>query len=527
MTSFPANAEDPRCSLRALKSLAQGPIYLGRTSRGYMWTAPERHLLVLGPPGAGKTSCIVIPSILTAPGAVLSTSTKTEIMQDTYRIRNVVGRSFLYDPSGAVPLPSGVQHLRWSPLTRAGDWKHARMIAATMAGMAHLSAGATASTGTARDHWHERAESLLAPLLHAASIDGRPMRDLIKWVDTRTCMEALRILQESQSASPLALDLLTGIASTEERELSGIWSTASGLLGAYRDEAALESTTGEMFDPAAFVRSNDTIYICATGTEQAAYAPLIAGLVASIQDASYTDIAEYTLSTTLGARMPSRPPVLFALDEIANIAPLPQLLSIASEGRGQGIIALVSLQDLSQARNRWGRDNASGFMTLFGTAIVFRGIKDIDTLKAIETLAGEHPVMEHSVSTPLTRQGFLRHLSNATSRNRTPREATQTSSAVMRPVLPADTIARGLPGHAIVIDENAGYSLVETTPYDRCEPFRTAVQQAGRIPAGTTAPLRDKMKDLMDSTELIAGRSTRYTTEIDRNGRNSRGGLER
>jgi hypothetical protein len=353
------------------------------------------------------------------------------------------------------------------------------------------------------------------------------MRDLIKWVDTRTCMEALRILQESQSASPLALDLLTGIASTEERELSGIWSTASGLLGAYRDEAALESTTGEMFDPAAFVRSNDTIYICATGTEQAAYAPLIAGLVASIQDASYTDIAEYTLSTTLGARMPSRPPVLFALDEIANIAPLPQLLSIASEGRGQGIIALVSLQDLSQARNRWGRDNASGFMTLFGTAIVFRGIKDIDTLKAIETLAGEHPVMEHSVSTPLTRQGFLRHLSNATSRNRTPREATQTSSAVMRPVLPADTIARGLPGHAIVIDENAGYSLVETTPYDRCEPFRTAVQQAGRIPAGTTAPLRDKMKDLMDSTELIAGRSTRYTTEIDRNGRNSRGGLER
>ncbi|MHB8263450.1 MAG: type IV secretory system conjugative DNA transfer family protein [Acidimicrobiales bacterium] len=524
MASSPSNAESEHHSLRAFRSLAQGRIYLGRTPSGYMWATLNGHVLVLGPSGAGKTSSIVVPSILTAPGAVLATSTKAEIMQDTYPIRNEIGTCFLYDPSGTVPLPSGVHRLRWSPLIGATDWRKARMVATAMAGMAHLSSGGSSASGNrGQDHWSERSGSLVATLVHAASIDDRSMRDLIRWVDTRTCAEAIHILQESPSASPLALDLLTGIASTEERELSGIWSTTSGLLGAYRDEAALGSTTGEMFDPAAFIQSVGTVYICATGTDQSTYAPLIAGLISSIRDASYVDAMRDTLSTVPGQRMLSRPPALFALDEIANIAPLPQLQSMVSEGRAQGIVVLASLQDLSQARKRWGRDEANGFLTLFGSTVAFRGIKDVDTLKALETLAGERPVAEQSVSAPLIRQGFLRALSNATLRNRMPQVPMLTSSTAMRPVLPADAIARGWPGHAIVIDENAGYSLAQTTPYDRCEPFLSAVQQASRLLMDGPTSLRDRMRDRLPDTGLSADTSRRFTPTADRP---SRGGLE-
>ena len=81
--------------------------------------------------------------------------------------------------------------------------------------------------------------------------------------------------------------------------------------------------------------------------------------------------------------------VLFALDEVANIAPLGELPQIASEGGGQGLVLLAALQDLSQARQRWGAA-ADGFLTLFGTKLVLPGIADTRTLEAMSQMLGEY-----------------------------------------------------------------------------------------------------------------------------------------
>jgi type IV secretion system protein VirD4 len=56
---------------------------------------------------------------------------------------------------------------------------------------------------------------------------------------------------------------------------------------------------------------------------------------------------------------------LLMLDEAANIAPLPELTAMLSEAGGQGLQAVVVLQDMSQARRRWPRD-ADGMLSLFG-----------------------------------------------------------------------------------------------------------------------------------------------------------------
>ncbi len=53
------------------------------------------------------------------------------------------------------------------------------------------------------------------------------------------------------------------------------------------------------------------------------------------------------------------PPVLAALDELANIAPWPALPSVLTEGGGRGLIVSGVLQDLSQSRERWGQQGAS------------------------------------------------------------------------------------------------------------------------------------------------------------------------
>ena len=105
-------------------------------------------------------------------------------------------------------------------------------------------------------------------------------------------------------------------------------------------------------------------------------APLVVGLLEEIRRAAYQHHRTQTRWT---------PPVRFVLDETANIAPIPSLPAIASEGGGQGLQLLACFQDLTQARRRWG-DQADGFLTLFGIKIILPGVGDPRTLHAISTM---------------------------------------------------------------------------------------------------------------------------------------------
>jgi len=107
--------------------------------------------------------------------------------------------------------------------------------------MVHAARPATGVTPVEANHWNERAEALLAPLLHAAALAGEGIETLVGWVNRRSPDEPTDILGDK--GSPTAADLLAGIVATDEREQSGIWSTASGVLVGYRLDAALASAT--------------------------------------------------------------------------------------------------------------------------------------------------------------------------------------------------------------------------------------------------------------------------------------------
>ena len=153
-----------------------------------MWSGAQRSTLVLGPPRAGKTSSLVIPNILLAPGAVVSTSTKPDVMQATADARGSEGWTFLYDPSGAIECPRGVERVGWSPLTSASKWDAAVVTADAM-----VRASRMGGTHAGEGHWNERAGALLSTLLHAAAVADHSMRDLIRWIDRHDGAPALEI----------------------------------------------------------------------------------------------------------------------------------------------------------------------------------------------------------------------------------------------------------------------------------------------------------------------------------------------
>jgi type IV secretion system protein VirD4 len=135
--------------------------------------------------------------------------------------------------------------------------------------------------------------------------------------------------------------------------------------------------------------STDTIYITAPAHRQALCAPLVVGLLEQIRHATYRR----------AATDPTAAPLFFCLDEVANIAPIHDLPALVSEAGGQGLHVMACLQDLSQARARWGDQAAEGFLTLFQSKLVLPGISDPRTLEAISLVLGEidrpHPERRH------------------------------------------------------------------------------------------------------------------------------------
>ena len=180
------------------------------------------------------------------------------------------------------------------------------------------------------------------------------------------------------------------------------------MLALYNTDAARHAAANPNFDPEQFAASTDTIYITAPAHRQALCAPLVVGLLEQIRHATYRRAAAH----------PAADPVFFCLDEVANIAPIHDLPALVSEAGGQGLHVMACLQDLSQARTRWGDGAAEGFLTLFQTKLVLPGISDPRTLEALSLVLGEidRPMPTHSTGISTSTTGWL----SPTTRTRQP-----------------------------------------------------------------------------------------------------------
>ena len=380
---------------------AGGGAFIGLDStRGGIVHAPaESACLVLGPPRRGKTSSVVVPSVLCAPGAALVTSTKPDVLMATARARSRFGTIYIFDPSGqaAAGLPEGVVRLRWSPLDAAGTWESARRLSAAM-----VAASPAAKGSRNESHWTSRAAALLGPLLYAAALSGRDMLDVVTWVLSGSIKEADQVLTRgamrlNQDAA-IASQVLAGVQRAADQERQSIWSATADVIDVYTTTEALEAATGSNFNPADFVRGTDTIYIASAAEHQAASAPLVVALIDAIRDAQYRrHRAETTGSGRHGA------PVSLILDEVANVAPIASLPALVSEAGGQGLHVLAAIQDLSQIRGRWGVEIADGFLSLFQHVLVLGGIRDTRTLEALSTICGEWDRPQVSLSRSVSR----------------------------------------------------------------------------------------------------------------------------
>src|SRR5699024_7266778 len=135
-------------------------------------------------------------------------------------------------------------------------------------------------------------------------------------------------------------------------------------------------------DPKTFITRCGTLYLVGTATGAGAAANLVSAFIEDI-----LETARHLAADKPGARLD--PPVTVMLNEIGNLAPLPSLPTLMSEGGGTGICTWAVLQSLAQARHKWGEQAAATVWDACTTKIILGGGANAGDLKNLSALIGE------------------------------------------------------------------------------------------------------------------------------------------
>ncbi len=361
---------------------------LGAGKGGQVWATVEDSILLIGPPRSGKGLHIVINAILDAPGAVITTSTRPDNLTATLKARARTGKVAVFDPQQLAPgLPAG---MRWSPVRGCQDPLTAMIRAKGLATATGF--GGVQDAG----FWEGKTTAAIQTLLHAAALDGRDAKTLYQWALNPTlAADAVRILSSHPGAAEGWADSLDAMVQADPRTRDSIWQGVSLAFSALADPRVLDAVSpavGEEFDPEEFLLGNGTLYLLATGAGAGASSALVAAFIEDL-----VETARKIAARSPGARMD--PPLLLALDEIGNLAPLPSLPTLMAEGGGTGITPLPVLQSLAQAREKWGENQANAIWDASIVKIILGGASNSRDLQDLATLIGDRDETTDSVTT--------------------------------------------------------------------------------------------------------------------------------
>ena len=341
---------------------------------------------------SGKTSSVVIPAIVEAPGVVVTTSNKPDVVLSTMNFRKTKGQVWVFDPQDIAVSVDGLEPWMFDPLDMVRRDPNDMDSAAK--GLADIFlAGSRDPEGKSDAYFEAKGSGLLSQFFLAAALDNRPITDVFSWVGDDNDRTAIAILEGHPQWAYLADDL-RGTYNVTEKTRSGIFSQAQQMaecLGRFSARKWITPSDRRRFSPAEFVRSSgDTMYLLSEDTKGASVSPLTTALVAAIMQ----EAERYAIEC--GGRLPV--PLVAPLDEAANVVRWPDLPKLYSHYGSRGIILMTILQTYSQGVNMWGKVAMETLWSSASLALVGPGVRDDEFLRTVENLIGEIEVWEKSTS---------------------------------------------------------------------------------------------------------------------------------
>ncbi|MFH8669401.1 type VI secretion protein [Streptomyces anulatus] len=313
----------------------------GITPSSPLLPSPRTPLLVYAPAPARRPT--VVRAVHNAEGPVLVVTSDPTIWAETKDARAKLGPILVYDPGHLCDTPA---RLHWSPTEGCELPDIAAARAAALLAPVRPQARIDAAVA-------DTAQTLLQCWLHAAAVDGRPFRQVLRWASGSGAHEPVRLLRtHPKAASGLAGLLESALtAYPERREVAQeLTVRAFAALSTVHIREACTANRADSLALASFVDEGGTLYLVGEPIEDPRSRPGAMPLLTALA----ADVVEH------GRRMAARssdgrldPPMTLVLDDVAAVAPLPQLPELLAAGQNRGMPALVLLRSREQGRARW------------------------------------------------------------------------------------------------------------------------------------------------------------------------------
>ncbi|WP_328561310.1 type IV secretory system conjugative DNA transfer family protein [Streptomyces coelicoflavus] len=281
-----------------------------------------------------------------AEGAALVITSNPALWSETKDARAKLGPTHLYDPNHLCDTPA---RFHWSPTAGCEDRQTATARAAALLTPVRPTARLDQAVA-------DTAELLLRSYLHAAAIDGRTVRHVHRWSQGLQVQDAVRILRTHPKAAPGSAGELEGslTAHPERRDMAQqLTARALAALSTVNIREACTPNRSDALALDSFVHEQGTLYVVGESIEDprtsAGAMPLLTALVSSVVERGRR-MAERSSSGRLD------PPMTLVLDDVAAVAPLPQLPELLADGTDLGMPTLALLRSREQGRARWPHD---------------------------------------------------------------------------------------------------------------------------------------------------------------------------
>jgi len=336
-------------------------------------------------PRTGKTTARAIPAIVAAPGPVLVTSVKGDIVDATHDPRAVRGRIWVFD----------LQDLWGRPRRMWVDLLGGITTITQARRLAEHFAAAEREPGVQRDAFFDpKSEDLVANLLLAAAVSGRTILDPYRWATNHRDDTPARLLREH--GYDLPAQAVEGVLNLPDKTRGGIYGGAEKALMCLTEPSVSAWVTPpadpgiKKFEPTAFVGSTDTLYLLSQGGPGSP-APLVAALTDAVLRAG-----ESRARTSASRRLD--PPLLSVLDEACNICRLRQLPNLYSYYGSLGLPVIAILQSYAQGVDVWGREGMRKLWSSANIRTYGGGVADPDFLEELAKLIGDEDIITRSTS---------------------------------------------------------------------------------------------------------------------------------
>lgn len=425
-----------------------GPgVFIGRTVRDdeeIYGSWEDMHVDIWGP-RTGKTTSRAVPSILSAPGAVIATSNKRDIVDSTRDPRQSAGPIWVFDPQEVC---QEEPNWWWNPLTYVTDEVKARQLAD------HFVASQRSPDARTDAFFDAAGTDLLAGLILAAAVARRPITQVYSWLADQRNDEPERILRNTPGLE-LSADSLAGVINAPDKQRAGIYGTAqqSAQFLINRKVTRWVTPRGQddprpQFNPHQFVRDGGTLYSLSKEGQGTA-GPLVTALTVAVVEA-----AEDYAKTCPNGRMPS--PLVGVLDEAANVCRWKDLPDLYSHFGSRGIVLMTILQSWAQGVECWGERGMEKLWSAANIRVYGGGVSDANFLERLSKLIGDYDVTSGSAT--YSKEG--RSHSQQMQRHN---------------IMEVSDLASMPPGRAVVFPSGIPATMVKTVPW-MAGPFAAAVR---------------------------------------------------